>query len=71
MKAELIYSSTECDIPVLEHERNIDELQERFICKIFVPIRQSRVEFKNGRYFYHSSEEYNRYVAKIKRIRYL
>ena len=69
MKAELIYSSTECNIPVLEHERNFNELQERFICKIFVPMRQSRVEFKNGRYNYEPSQEYQRYVAKIKRIR--
>lgn len=68
MKPELVYKSTECTYEPLVYERNVNELFERFASKVFIPITISRVEFKNGRYFYQPSEKWIRYVARMKRI---
>jgi hypothetical protein len=62
MKAELVCKSTECEINILQHSPEKNELTQRFIAKVFVPMRTSRVEFRNGRYCYSPSKRWEKFA---------
>lgn len=65
---KLVYKSSWCTAEPIVYDKQFDETVDRFIGKIFAN-RTNRVVNKNGKNYYIPSDNYNAYVARMRKIR--